>query len=1079
MSVGATGTQPLTYQWMLNGTSISTANASTYTVSGGQTGVFTVSVTDANSQSVLSEAANVTMLSSSTSVAFITPSSGAMLSGTVRVQAAASAATEIDYYVDGILRSTTTIAPFLWTWNTAVDDDGAHTIIANVYIGNTLTGTSPGQSVTVNNGGANICGDPNEPNNSSLTATPMALNSNNTNGIICTPTDVDWFKVNVTNAGLLQITLQVPAGEDYDLELYGPDNTWLAGSYNGAGIPESIQYDAAELGTYYFRVYGYPLGAGDFNPTAQYIVSNSLTPLVSGTSTTGTLTNAVAWSGVVEVTGDVTILAGGVLTIQPGTLVRSRANSDDQYSGIDPNHTELILDGGALNVLGTADSPVVFTSDSAHPHPGDWYGIRVVAGDVTMSNCVVEDAVEGIRFESADTRFNNYNLGNVTVENCSGDGVWTTSGQYAQVTLNNFQLWTNGTGLNANGPVTMVGGQAMGNGGDGLYLAGNQLFTGSGLTINQNGNNGVEADSGNPSLFLSGCTVTRSGSVGIICAGGTTLSNCMVTYSQSDGVRSSSSLQITGCTLVENGGWGLNAAAYSGAPVGAWNNLVQSNGGGMVFTYDMVVGIVSNTIIGNAGTGLQWSIPPWNNYNEGESAAGITGNVISSNGGVGVEINGSEPAILTLTNNDIYSNTTYDLRNDSDIAVVANGNYWAQPTTFQFEAGQTNLSRIYDSQDNPYDGQVLIQFIRTGPLQSVLAFTQQPQSVIANVGDTVMLSPAVAGATPISFQWFDDGLAMPDATNVVLSLPDVTAANSGGYFLVISNISGALTSSIALVAVIQPTGAPTIVLQPQSQSILAGAAVSFSVVAAGTGPLGYQWQKDDVAINGAISPSYVISAVSVTDAGAYTVVVTNAAGAVTSHAATLTVNVLTGSVINRTITTNGAVVSVSLVIVPPAGTPGYLVEEVLPNGFNATNISAPGSWNATNSTITWGPFGDGLTRILTYTLLPPNGFNGTAILNGEALLFGATATTGGDSAVSIGSPPEGPTLGLSQVAPGLFGVSISGAIGQLYRIDASQDLGSGTWTPLVTVSLTRTPFTFVDLESATNSIRFYRITVLQ
>jgi hypothetical protein len=90
---------------------------------------------------------------------------------------------------------------------------------------------------------------------------------------------------------------------------------------------------------------------------------------------------------------------------------------------------------------------------------------------------LVEYATDGIRFEDSDTRFNNYALGNVTVQRCSGNGVWTTSGQYALVTLNNFQLWTNSMGLSANGPVTLVGGQAMGNSAYGIY-GNNAVFAG-------------------------------------------------------------------------------------------------------------------------------------------------------------------------------------------------------------------------------------------------------------------------------------------------------------------------------------------------------------------------------------------------------------------------------------------------------------------------------------------------------------------------------------------------------------------------------------------------------------------------
>jgi len=124
------------------------------------------------------------------------------------------------------------------------------------------------------------------------------------------------------------------------------------------------------------------------------------------------------------------------------------------------------------------------------------------------------------------------------------------------------------------------------------------------------------------------------------------------------------------------------------------------------------------------------------------------------------------------------------------------------------------------------------------------------------------------------------------------------------------------------------------------------------------------------------------------------------------------------------------------------------------------------------------PFWDGAARTLTYELVLPGGFTGTATFSGQALLFGATATTGGDTTVTIGPPVILPGLSLVKVAPGLFGVSVTGELGHSYRIDATENLNSGTWTQLLTFSLTHSPFVFVDSDSPTKPKRFYRITVM-
>ncbi len=44
--------------------------------------------------------------------------------------------------------------------------------------------------------------------------------------------------------------------------------------------------------------------------------------------------------------------------------------------------------------------------------------------------------------------------------------------------------------------------------------------------------------------------------------------------------------------------------------------------------------------------------------------------------------------------------------------------------------------------------------------------------------------------------------------------------------------------------------APTITTQPQNQSVTVGATATFTVVAAGTAPLSYQWSKNGAPIGG-------------------------------------------------------------------------------------------------------------------------------------------------------------------------------------------------------------------------------------
>jgi len=92
------------------------------------------------------------------------------------------------------------------------------------------------------------------------------------------------------------------------------------------------------------------------------------------------------------------------------------------------------------------------------------------------------------------------------------------------------------------------------------------------------------------------------------------------------------------------------------------------------------------------------------------------------------------------------------------------------------------------------------------------------------------------------------------------------------------------------VAAAEGGAAPVITTQPASRTVTAGAAVTFTVAASGSPAPAFQWQKGGADIPGATGTSYSIASVTAGDAGAYTVVATNAAGSVTSSAATLTVN---------------------------------------------------------------------------------------------------------------------------------------------------------------------------------------------
>jgi glucose/arabinose dehydrogenase len=96
----------------------------------------------------------------------------------------------------------------------------------------------------------------------------------------------------------------------------------------------------------------------------------------------------------------------------------------------------------------------------------------------------------------------------------------------------------------------------------------------------------------------------------------------------------------------------------------------------------------------------------------------------------------------------------------------------------------------------------------------------------------------------------------------------------------------------AVVRVQYPAGqqGPSITTHPSNQTVTQGQPATFQVVASGTGPLSYQWQRNTVNISGANSQTYTLSIATLADSGAtFRCVVTNAFGTATSNEATLSV----------------------------------------------------------------------------------------------------------------------------------------------------------------------------------------------
>ena len=173
---------------------------------------------------------------------------------------------------------------------------------------------------------------------------------------------------------------------------------------------------------------------------------------------------------------------------------------------------------------------------------------------------------------------------------------------------------------------------------------------------------------------------------------------------------------------------------------------------------------------------------------------------------------------------------------------------------------------------------------------SAPAVTTQPADQTVIEGGSATFTVVASGTAPLTYQWRRELVAISGATAATLTLTGVKPADAGAYSVLIGNALGSTASGPAQLTVTALTTPPSITTQPISRTVPLGNPATFSVVATGASPLAYQWRKAGTAIAGATAATFTIPAAQLTDPGAYSVVVTNATGSVTSAVATLLVD---------------------------------------------------------------------------------------------------------------------------------------------------------------------------------------------
>ena len=191
-------------------------------------------------------------------------------------------------------------------------------------------------------------------------------------------------------------------------------------------------------------------------------------------------------------------------------------------------------------------------------------------------------------------------------------------------------------------------------------------------------------------------------------------------------------------------------------------------------------------------------------------------------------------------------------------------------------------------------GQSLINALAGPATPSQPVIYVQPGSETQFLGSAVTLAVSAGGTPPLNYQWQFNGTNLAGATNATLVMANAQQNEAGYYAVVVTNTYGSILSSNATLTLYPAP--PSVAVQPQAINVAEGNNVSFTAVASGASPFGYQWVKNGFSFNldtnvyGQNTSAITISNVQPQDAGRYTVLVTDTWGHTTSHSVFLSVS---------------------------------------------------------------------------------------------------------------------------------------------------------------------------------------------
>ena len=316
---------------------------------------------------------------------------------------------------------------------------------------------------------------------------------------------------------------------------------------------------------------------------------------------------------------------------------------------------------------------------------------------------------------------------------------------------------------------------------------------------------------------------------------------------------------------------------------------------------------------------------------------------------------------------------------------------WQQVTNFIGSGSQMLQWNLYPVYGAFAGGTGWVDQVQVIPIAGTpVVITANPANTTASAGNSVALTVSATGTPALLYQWQFNGTNLPGATNAMLTLNNVQAGDAGTYSVAVTNDYGYAVSSSATL-IVNPSG-PVITSQPANQTNVINSTTIFSVAVKGTPPFSYQWYFNGSVIAGATSNVLVLANSQPTNAGNYSVTISNQYGRATSITARL------------------SLVPSKVIEYWPYGYYGYTGPYTAPSSVGNVAAIAAGALHTmalhTDGTIlVWG------NDVYGQTNVPPGLSNVVAIAAGNnhclALRVDGTLAAWGDNGYGQGSIPAG------------------------------------------------------------------------